>query len=380
MCREKIQILKNKNISILLEIIRKSQGISRVKLAQMTNQTPASITKITKKLLDYGFIIEEGLANSTGGRPAKIIRLNENMGNVISVYLAPNYIEVVLYSLNLEKLYEERLDLWMKTTDKVFDNVIKLIQRAQKTSKLEVLGIGVAVNGLVDSINGISLYSPHYRWINKELKNHLQDIFKVQVYIENDVRCMAIGEKNYGVTKNSENFVFINIGNGVGSALYLNNSIYSGANFGAGEIGHIPVEGSNSRCKCGRLGCLENVVSNEALEERFHELFEESLSANKIYESYASRNFKGSPLVEEVILYLVKSFVPIVNTLNPAYIILNGDINFGGEKVYKTIKSELSKRTFGRLNDILEIRGTQIGKYGVHMGCANLVFSSLFTH
>lgn len=380
MCREKVQILKNKNISILLEIIRKSQGISRVKLAQMTNQTPASITKITKKLLEYGFIMEEGIANSTGGRPAKIIRLNESMGNVISVYLAPNYVEVVLYSLNLEKLYEEKIELWIKTTDKLLENIVKLIQRAKKISKLEILGIGVAVNGIVDSKNGISLYSPHYRWINIELKSYLQDNFKTEVYIENDVRCMAIAEKNYGVSKNSENFIFINIGNGVGSALYLNDKIYSGANFGAGEIGHIPVEGSNLRCKCGRVGCLENVVSNEAIEEKYFSFFQEAITAKEIYEKSVNSEFKGNNLVNEVALYLVKSFIPLVNTLNPAYIILNGEINFGGDRIYKLIKNELAKRTFGRLNDILEIHGTQIGKYGVHMGCANLVFSSLFKH
>ena len=378
MKKEKKDLLKNKNILSILEIIRKSEGISRIELAKNTSQTPASITKITKKLLDSEFILDVGLLSSTGGRPAKILKLNDKIGNVISLYFAPNYIEIVLYSVDMVKLYEERTEIWIKTKDNILNNAIKLIQRGIKASKLEILGIGIAVNGLVDSKNGISLYSPHYKWLNVELKNFIEKTLGLPTYIENDVRCMALGEKNYGIAKEVDNFIFINIGNGVGSALYLNNEIYHGANFGAGELGHIPIENSEVRCKCGKRGCLENFISDEILEEKYFELTQNSLKAREIYNKFMKEDEIINNLVNETISHLVKGFIPLINLLNPSYIIINGHINHGGEPIYKSIKNLLSKKTFGRLNDILEIHGTSLGESAVHKGCANLILSNLF--
>lgn len=378
MKKEKKDLLKNKTILTILELIRKTGEISRIELAKNTSQTPANITKITKKLIDSDFIVEVGLSDSTGGRPAKLLKLNEKIGNVITIYLAPDYIELILYSLNMEIIYKEKIDIWINTKDKILDTILKLIKRGIKTSQLEILGIGVAVNGLVDSTKGISLYSPHYKWFNVELKNFIENSVGIHTYIENDVRCMALGEKNYGIAKKVENFIFINIGNGVGSALYLNNELYSGTNFGAGEIGHIPVENYGRRCKCGKIGCLENYISNEVLEEKYFESTEISIKAKEIYGNFMKADEHINKLINETISYLVKGFTPLINLLNPSYIILNGDINYGKEQIYKQIKNELTKKTFGSLNDVLEIHNTSLGETAVHLGCATLILSKLF--
>lgn len=374
---EKFKLSKNKNTLSILDIIREHSKISRVSLAKLTNQTPASITKITQKLILEGYIIEEGCLDSTGGRPAKLLGLSPSIGNIISLYFAPDYLEVVLYSINMKILYREKSQIWINTREKISEIALKLIERGKKASNGKILGIGIAVNGLVDSKNGISIYSPHYKWTNFDIKTYFEKALGCKIYIENDVRIMAIGEKNYGFGKNIENFILINIGNGVGSALYLNDSIYTGSHFGAGEFGHIPVDDCHIRCKCGKVGCLETLISNTALEEDYLNKNLVSLGASEIYKKYANDEKDVVDLVEGLGKNLVKGLIPLVNIINPSSIIINGDISKAGKKFLTFLQEELNKKSFGN-NNKLKLFYTTNEDSIVHMGCAELVLSNLF--
>lgn len=371
------KIFKNKNALKLLELIKNNENISRAELAKRTNLTPASITKIIQKLISEAVIVELGLGDSTGGRPPKILRLNNKAGNFISVYLASDYIELVVYDLGLNKIYEYKKDFWIRTKNKIIDDISLMIEDALKMSKTKIIGIGIAINGLVDTIHGISVYSPHYKWHNVHLAKIFEDKFDVKVYVENDVRAMAMGEKSYGMAKKSENFVIINIENGVGSALYLNNQIYRGTHFGAGEFGHIPIENNEQRCSCGKKGCLETLVNNQNLEEEYFSVTGQNLKAWEIYEEYNKKNKIAVKLVENVAIALGKGLVPLVNILNPDLIIIVGDINRAQESLYKIILKELKNRTFGNLADNLKIVPSSFEKESANIGVISFLMENI---
>ncbi len=372
------KLLNNKNALEILELIKNTGGISRADLAKEVKLTPASITKITKKLIEGNLICEVGLGESSGGRPPKILELNKEAGNLISLYLAPDYVEIILYDLHLNKIYKKKKDIWIHTKSKVLSLIKLLLSNTLNQTEKEVLGVGIAVNGLVDAQKGVSVYSPHYNWSNIDLKKFIKEEFSLRAYIENDVRAMAIGEKNYGMGKGVENFIVINIENGVGSALYLNGKIYRGSFNGAGEFGHIPIEGNEFRCSCGKRGCLETLVTNEQVELRFEEEFGEKIKAKEIYERYANDIGEGKEIVENISKNLGKGLVPLINILDPQRIILVGDINFGGDKLYKLVKKELCKRAFGNLGEKVEILPNSFGYEGANMGAISLVMENLF--
>ena len=371
------KILKNKNALKLLELIKNNSEISRADLAKKTELTPASITKIVQKLINEEIVVELGLGDSTGGRPPKILKLNSKAGNFISIYLASDYIELVLYDLGVKRIYEDKHDIWIRTKNKIIDDIVAMIERAIEVSRVKVLGIGIAVNGLVDTKSGISVYSPHYKWNNVNLVKILEEKFNIKVYVENDVRAMAMGEKSYGIAKKSENFVVINIENGVGSALYLNNQIYRGTHFGAGEFGHIPIEANEQRCSCGKKGCLETLVNNQNLEDKYFNLTEKNLKAWEIYEEYNKGNKIAVQLVENIAVVLAKGLVPLVNILNPDLIIIVGDINRAQDKLYKIIIKELKNRTFGNLSDSLNIVSSSFGKESANKGAVSFLMENI---
>lgn len=120
--------------------------------------------------------------------------------------------------------------------------VIKeVISAIESVIDKDVVGIGIGVPSLVDVKKGIvykTLNIPSWREVH--LKELLEDKFHVQVYVNNDANCFAIGEKYFGKAKDCENIVGIIIGAGIGAGVIFSGHLYSGSNCGAGEIGSIP--------------------------------------------------------------------------------------------------------------------------------------------
>ena len=372
----KNKALKNKNAVEILKLIKQNNKISRADLAKILNLTPASITKIVQKLIAEKFILEVGLNDSTGGRPPKILKLNNKLGNVISIYLSSDHIDLVLYDLDLNKIHSERHEILIRTQSIIIKTLKSMIENVIKNSKGKTLGIGIAVTGIVNAEKGISVYSPHYKWKDVNLKEILEEEFKINVFVENDVRSMALSEKNFGKAKKSKSFIVINIDNGVGSALYLNNQLYKGSSNGSGEFGHIPIEGNDKRCSCGKKGCLETLINDSALEEAYFEMTGDTKSSIEIYKDF-HENPISNKLVKDVCVALAKGLVPIVNILNPDFIILEGNINIIKKDVYKLIIKELEKRTFGNLSENLVIESSTFAKESANKGIGSLTVEKI---
>jgi len=143
------------------------------------------------------------------------------------------------------------------------------------------LGIGLGIAGLVDAIKGIVYYCPNLPgWENVELRKQLQDHFKTELFVDDSVRMMALAEKRYGIAKEFSNFLYIYIGTGVGSGIVLDNRFYRGRNGISGEFGHMTIRQDGPLCNCGNYGCMEALVSTDAILQSLH-----TSLANNIYSS-----------------------------------------------------------------------------------------------
>ncbi len=89
----------------------------------------------------------------------------------------------------------------------------------------------------------------------------VQEQLGMPVYVDNDVRAMALGEKWYGSGQHLDNFIFVNTGAGIGAGIILNGKLYYGRDWTAGEFGHMTVVEDGPRCSCGNHGCLESIIS-----------------------------------------------------------------------------------------------------------------------
>jgi glucokinase len=142
--------------------------------------------------------------------------------------------------------------------------ILKLVEN-NKLKKQNIAAVCLGVPGSVNPNTGIIGLAPNLGLKNYSMKSKLEKLIPFPVLIENDVNLGALGIKYHGVGKNSKNLLAVFIGTGIGGGIIINDKIYRGKNFVAGEIGHMLVLKNGPKCGCGRKGCFEAVASRTAM-------------------------------------------------------------------------------------------------------------------
>ena len=345
-----------------LELIKNSNGTSRAELAKKLEITPAGVGKIINKFLESGIIEEISEGISTGGRRPVIIKINKKkIGVILGVSLAPRFIQIVTGDIDGKILKTQKYSLKKRLPEKehsILELTEKLIEREIKKNS-DISTISVVMNGMVDSENGISIFSPHYNWKNINLKRRLEGKFKVKVFVENDVRAMALTEKIFGSCKENQNFVVMNIGDGVGGSIFLNDAPYHGYGSISGELGHMVVRrNSPEKCSCGKKGCLETEVSNVAIIKKItsqiklnnysslkNTLVEKGvLTINDVLKGVTEKDMLTFNIVLEAIHMIANAIDGIISVINPEKIVLFGEI-FQNRFLFETLVNEIKKFT-----------------------------------
>lgn len=129
----------------------------------------------------------------------------------------------------------------------------------------QVIAVAIGVPGSVNPVTGNIGLAPNLGLRDFNIRKALQRKIKYPVLIENDVNLAALGIKYFGVGKDGKNMLVVSVGTGIGGGVIINNRIYRGSNYVAGEIGHMPVLKNGPVCGCGRKGCFEAVASRTAI-------------------------------------------------------------------------------------------------------------------
>ena len=360
-----------------LELIKNSNGISRSELAKELDITPAGVGKVVNRFLENGIIEETSVGVSTGGRRPLILKINEKkIGEILGVSLAPRFIQIVLGDISGKILKSKKYSLKKRLLEKehnILELTEKLIEREiKKNSDISI--ISVVMNGMVDSENGISIFSPHYNWKNINLKKRFENRFRVKVFVENDVRAMALTEKIFGSCKENQNFVVMNIGDGVGGSIFLNDAPYHGYGSISGELGHMVVRrNSPEKCSCGKKGCLETEVSNVAIIKKItsqiklnnysslkNTLVEKGvLTINDVLKGVAEKDMLTFNIVLEAIHMIANAIDGIISVINPEKIVLFGEI-FQNRFLFETLVNEIKKVTLDE--QYYEIKKSEFSK------------------
>ena len=129
-----------------------------------------------------------------------------------------------------------------------------------------IKGIGVASSGVIEHGTGTVLFWPKVAgWKNVPLKEILEREHGLPVTVQDSTRAMAIAHRRFGGEKSLDNFVFVSVGMGIGSAIFIDGRLYLGHQGLAGELGHTTIDETGEPCSCGNRGCLEVFASGSAI-------------------------------------------------------------------------------------------------------------------
>ena len=395
--RGSFELMKQLNVSAVLKVIRDNGSLSRADVAKITGLTPASVTNITKMLIEDEYLVECKVGQSSGGRPPIMLELNPNARYVIGISIGVGMIDVVITNLSAEiilkksiEINEERYDY-----DFVFKELVKLINEVIECSKIEkekILGAGVALHGIVNARTGMSIYSPYYGWKEINIKEALENELNLGVYVDNDVRAMALGESWFGITKDISNFVTLNISNGIGAGIIINNKPYYGVDFSAGEIGHIVVEGDGDKCNCGNYGCLETVASNNNITKKAIKLIKQGtnsvlkelkadinqLTIEDISEADKLEDELAISIIKEAARYIGIAITNLINILNPTSIVVVGEIFENTFYAIETLNEIVKNRGMKLSSENVRIIKSMLGRDAAVVGATTLVIQEIF--
>jgi glucokinase len=145
-------------------------------------------------------------------------------------------------------------------------NAVKDLVKESGITKDQVAAVCLGVPGSVNPFNGVIAIAPNLGLKNYNIKEKLEKLIPYKVLIENDVNLGALGVKYYGLGKDAKDMLVVFIGTGIGAGFIFDGKLFRGADYAAGEIGHIKVEKNGPLCGCGNHGCFEAVASRTAVD------------------------------------------------------------------------------------------------------------------
>jgi len=249
-----------------------------------------------------------------------------------------------------------------------------IIQRHNLSSK-NILGIGIGLPGLVDFKRGmVRTLINIYGWKDVPLKKILEKVLQKPVFVDNDVNLMALGEWKFGAGRGYENIFCVTLGTGVGGAFILNNELYRGEGFTAGEFGHVPLNEHGSRCGCGGYGCLEQYLGNRYLTKRAREIFRiKDITLQKVGDLAGRGDRKALDFWQDAAIHLGNGLVNVVNLFNPRRIVIGGGVANNFRFFSKTLKGIVKKRAMKIPAAMAEILPARLGEDAGIIGAQVLV-------
>lgn len=331
-------------------------------------------TKLVQELIDKEIFLEAGKRDSASGRKPTVFDLNPSIGYVIGVELLLNSIRINILNLRHEVVFEFKNHSFdISKEDEAYRFLAKKIRELVQSSAVprdKILGIAIAITGRVDSKSGISYtYLQRYSPLTVSLENE----WGIPVFIENDTRLMALGERRFGMAKGKSDVIFVNLSQGLGISIISNGLIHGGHSGFAGEFGHIHALENERICVCGKKGCLETVVSGLALEEIYKERYNMSLP----YEQILSKMETGDKVLKAILSsmgeQLGNSLGTVVDIFNPEMIVIGGSFTHVAEFMKYSIIKGFSLQGLPQLIADCEVEISSLGGQAVMLGSFSLV-------
>lgn len=283
-----------------------------------------------------------------------------------------------------------RAEMGYEYTINNMKQAIRDLMTETKLSAKDIEGIGFGLPGQVDFKSGIvRLITNIPGWVEIPLAKMIEDEFHIPTRIDNDVRCAALGELNFGAGKGCENLICITVGTGIGSGLIINGKLVRGASNAAGEIGHIKLQMHDGPiCGCGDTGCLEAFASGPSIVAMAEEYimggkstkYREMANGNDITPFIVAEAAKAGDAVAKRIFtrmgeYIGIGMASVVNLLNPEKIIIGGGVADAGDILLNPLKETIKKRAMKIAGETVEVVPAQLGNTAGVIGASLLIES-----
>ncbi|MCL1928321.1 MAG: ROK family transcriptional regulator [Treponema sp.] len=304
----KPQMLKEVNSSMIERLVFDNGPLSKPELAKRTGLSLTTISKLVDGLEKKARLSPVGLTGKGAGRRAMLYETNRNSGCLVACYYQEESFFCRIADMLNNTLFEKRFPLDLSSFKKAINSTLTTIDFLIGKAPAQVKIIGVGLPGVVQP-DGCLLGIPQIAvWEGFNLQNVLTNRYKkAAIYVENGVKCSAVGYFNAHLKEKYDKLVYFYVGNGIGSGIILDRQLYRGAENFSGEIGYMTEPRSMTRGDYASSGG-----------------YMESLMSDLV--DYSTGELRQKKRIKDVIAILSTIAVNHVAVLNPDVIVFAGKI------------------------------------------------------
>ena len=287
--------------------------------------------------------------------------------NILAIDIGGTMIKYGLVSSDGEILSTDKIETEAeKGLENILNKIDNIFKRYKKNNPVGIAVSGTGqINGMIGKVIGGNPIIPN--WIGTNLVKILEEKYNLPIVLENDVNCVALGEKWVGAGKDLSNFICLTIGTGIGGGIILNNQLFRGENFVAGEFGHILI----------KKGEFEQFASTTALIRLVKERTGKTLNGKEIFDLEKKEIVEYQEVISEWIENLTDGLSSIVYCFNPANMILGGGVIGQGEPLINRIKNSLFKKIGPQFKEKLNITQAKLGNNAGMIGASYLLLEKI---
>lgn len=384
------RLMQRANRAIVLNLVRTDSTLSRAAIVRRTGLSPAAVSAIIDHLVRERLVREEGalITGNVGRRPLRLA-FNPEARLALGIALDVREVSAALVDLggNLRTVQRATVPAGLDS-GAVLDLATTVARRAaDATPESMLLGVGMAVPGMVTWPDGVNLFSPNYGWRDVAVREMMEARLNRPVLVDNEVRALALAEHAFGAAREAQTTVFLDAGYGLGGAVIIDGAIYRGRHGAAAELGHNTVEPNGPRCSCGNQGCLEVFASVSGLRNRVREALatgrqsmlaaepEDSLEVEAIVEAARAGDAVAREVLGRAAMYLGLAVAGAVDNWDPELVVLSGPVITAGGALFEDLLATEQRSVLETGRSMVRVGRAAIAAHAKIIGAATLVIA-----
>ena len=310
--------------SVLIDLLVHGPA-SRADLARRAGLSPASLTRITRSLVDVDLVTESDAASpQRTGRPSQPLDVNVDLAHLVGIKLSATQLNLVTTDLRARILSERTVPMSATDPESVTATIAEVVSQ-QVSIDPSICAVGVSLAGPVSPRSEVVHVSPFLDWSDVPLVRMIRESTGLPAVVENDVRALTAAEHWFGAAAGCRDFVLVTIGVGVGCGIVVDDRLVDGASGGSGQIGHLPVTEWGPLCERGHRGCVRSYLSSTSIVGQVSS----ALGRDVGYDEVLTLAARGNPVARRVVDEAGRALGTLIGTIAaitaPTKVLVSGE-------------------------------------------------------
>ncbi|MDT8296684.1 MAG: ROK family protein [Spirochaetaceae bacterium] len=374
---------RRSSIALLMRNLVNEEALPRAELSNRTQLSRTAVNQALTTLVEYGLVEEAGYGESTGGRRPQMVKLASGAAFTLGAAMSDWTWTMILTDLAGRKIAEEHQAMSGPTPEAAVDALESAFHRIRPKMHGKrvppVLGLGAP--GLIDMNRGFIHSSVNLGWQDVPLADLVSKRLGMEVTMTNRSKTSAIAEAWLAPEGRVSDLVYIHLGLGVPAGIIINGELMRGNHSFAGELGHTTIVPDGPPCPCGNRGCLQELISEDAVRIRAMTMADrearqpKELTAEQVLRAADEGHPVFRRVVRETAGYLAVAVGNLINLLDPDRIVLGGPMVEWSRLLVEETREQVAYRAMRLPLSLTRIEPAALGVEAGALGAALMIRS-----